>query len=184
MTCSIASSAESTTFTARISAWYSVAQSSSEASASESASSAATERVRPSTRSSTPFSRSSRSARGTNSRAMSAWTSSVSAALQVEGRWTFELTAIATASSRFALASTKTWQLPPAAYITGTVACSLRAAFNPSPPRGMIRSTTPSCVAISRSSSRSPPETIEIAPSGAPAAVAAEAATCASTEFE
>ena len=40
------------------------------------------------------------------------------------------------------MASTNTWQLPAAAYMTGTVACSLSAAFSPSPPRGMIRSTS------------------------------------------
>ena len=71
-----------------------------------------------------------------------------------------------------------------AAYITGTVACSLSAFLSPAPPRGMIRSTTPSWVASSRSSSRSPPATIEIAPSGTPAPAAASEATCASTVFE
>ena len=104
--------------------------------------------------------------------------------MQVEGRWTFELTAIATASPMSALASTNTWPLPPAAYMTGTVACSLSAFFSPSPPRGMIRSITPSCVASCRSSSRSPPLTIEIAPSGTPAERIAAAATWASTAFE
>ena len=59
--------------------------------------------------------------------------------------------------------------MPADAYITGTVACSFSAFFRPSPPRGMIRSTTPSWVASWRSSSRSPPRTIEIAPSGRPA---------------
>ena len=43
--------------------------------------------------------------------------------------------------------------------MTGTVATPLSAAFRPSPPRGMIRSTTPSCVASSASSSRPPPAT-------------------------
>ena len=104
--------------------------------------------------------------------------------MQTEGRWTFALTAIATASSMSAEASTSTWHTPADAYITGTVACSLRAFFSPSPPRGMIRSTTPSCVASWRSSSRSPPLTIEIAPSGSPAHWTALAATCASTAFE
>ena len=104
--------------------------------------------------------------------------------MHTEGRWTLALTVIAAASSRFALASTNTWQLPAAAYITGTVACSLSAAFSPSPPRGMIRSTTPSWVAIWRSSSRSPPETIEIAPSGTPASATADDATWASTALE
>ena len=82
------------------------------------------------------------------------------------------------------MASTNTWQLPAAAYMTGTVACSLRAAFRPSPPRGMIRSIRPSCVASWRSSSRSPPATIDTAPSGIPAAVAAADTTWASTAFE
>ena len=57
--------------------------------------------------------------------------------------------------------------------MTGTVACSFSAAFRPSPPRGMIRSTRPSWVAISRSSSRSPPATSEIAAAGRPAAATA-----------
>ncbi len=52
--------------------------------------------------------------------------------------------------------------------MTGTVACSFSAAFSPSPPRGMIRSTTPSWVASWRSSSRSPPDTSEIAAGGMP----------------
>jgi hypothetical protein len=64
--------------------------------------------------------------------------------LHTDGRCTLALIVIATASSRSAPASTNTWQLPAAAYITGTVACSFKAFFRPSPPRGMIRSTTPS----------------------------------------
>ena len=48
----------------------------------------------------------------------------------------------------------------------------------------MIRSTTPSCVASSASSSRPPPATSAIAPSGTPAAVAASAAIAASTALE
>ena len=141
-------------------------------------------RARPSTRSSTPDSRSSPSARGRKSAATSECTSSVSIALQTEGRCTFALTVIATASSRSADASTRTWHTPAAAYSTGTVACSFRAFFSPSPPRGMIRSTTSSWVASWRSSSRSPPVTIEIAPSGRPAHWTAPAATCANTAFE
>ena len=89
-----------------------------------------------------------------------------------------------TASSTSAEASTSTWHTPADAYRTGTVACSFKAFFSPSPPRGMIRSTTPSWVASSRSSSRSPPVTIEIAPSGTPAHCTAPAATCASTALE
>src|SRR5919109_4966858 len=178
------SSSESTTFTDRISAWYSVAQSSSVASPSESAMSPASVRVRPSTRSSTPDSRSSFSTRGRYSVATSECTSSVSIALQTDGRWTFALTAILTASSTSADASTSTWQTPADAYRTGTVACSFKAFLRPSPPRGITRSTTPSCVASWRSSSRSPPLTIEIAPSGSPAHCTAPAATCASTAFE
>ena len=68
--------------------------------------------------------------------------------------------------------------------MTGTVATPLSAAFSPSPPRGMIRSTTPACVASSASSSRPPPATRAIAPVGRPAAVAASAATAASTALE
>ena len=50
---------------------------------------------------------------------MSEWTTSVSAALHTLGRWIFALTAIFTAMSTSASASTYTWQLPAAAYITG-----------------------------------------------------------------
>jgi hypothetical protein len=63
-TWSIASSTESTTFTARIRSWNSVAQSSSEASVVRSASSPASDRARPSTRSSTPRSSNSPITRG------------------------------------------------------------------------------------------------------------------------
>ena len=49
--------------------------------------------------------------------------------------------------------------------MTGTLATALSAFFRPSPPRGMIRSTTPSWPASSASCSR-PPETSETAPSG------------------
>ena len=74
--------------------------------------------------------------------------------------------------------------MPEAAYITGTVACSVSAAFRPSPPRGMIRSISPSWVAIWRISSRSPPATSEIAASGRSAAARAPWATEASTALE
>ena len=154
-----------------------MAQSSSVASPRVSASGPASERARPSTRSSTPDSRSSPSTRGSNSPATSACTSRVSIALHTPGRWTLALTAMASASSRSAVASTYTWQLPEAAYITGTVACSVSAAFRPSPPRGMIRSIRPSWVAIWRISSRSPPATSEIAASGRSAAARAPWAT-------
>ena len=115
MTCSIASSAESTVFTARISAWYSVSQSSSVASASESARSPASARVRPSTRSSTPRSRSSCSARGRNAAAASACTSSVSAALQTDGPLHLRVEGYRDRVVEVGVASTKTWQLPAAA---------------------------------------------------------------------
>ena len=82
------------------------------------------------------------------------------------------------------MASTNTWQLPEAAYITGTVACCFSAAFRPSPPRGMIRSTTPSWVASCSSSERSPPPTIEMASPGSPASAIASRATAASAAFE
>src|SRR5919199_1702842 len=68
--------------------------------------------------------------------------------------------------------------------MTGTVACSSGAALSPSPPRGITRSTSPSWVAIWRSSSRSPPATIEIAPSGSPTEATASCATWASAMFE
>ena len=68
--------------------------------------------------------------------------------------------------------------------MTGTVATPFSAAFSPSPPRGMMRSTTPSWVASSASSSRPPPATRTIAPAGTPAPTAACAATAASTALE
>ena len=68
--------------------------------------------------------------------------------------------------------------------MTGTVATAESAFLRPSPPRGMIRSTRPSCVASSVSSSRPPPATSESDPAGSPAASAASAATLASTALE
>ena len=68
--------------------------------------------------------------------------------------------------------------------MTGTVATAFSAAFRPSPPRGMIRSTTPSWVASSASSSRPPPATSPIAPAGTPAPSAASAAIAARTALE
>ncbi len=52
--------------------------------------------------------------------------------------------------------------------MTGTLATALSAFFSPSPPRGMIRSTTPSWPASSASSSRPPPPTSDRAPEGRP----------------
>ena len=68
--------------------------------------------------------------------------------------------------------------------MTGTVATPLSAFFSPSPPRGMMRSTTPFWVASSASSSRPPPATRTIAPSGMPALSAASAAMDARTALE
>ena len=68
--------------------------------------------------------------------------------------------------------------------MTGTVATPFSAFFSPSPPRGMIRSTTPDCVANCSSSSCPPPATSASAPSGNPAASPASIATAASTAFE
>ncbi len=68
--------------------------------------------------------------------------------------------------------------------MTGTFATALSAAFRPSPPRGMIRSITPSCVASSASSSRPPPATSDSDPAGRPSASTASEATAASTAFE
>src|ERR671933_166394 len=68
--------------------------------------------------------------------------------------------------------------------MTGTVATPLSAFFSPSLPRGMMRSTTPVCVASSASSSRPPRATSAIAPSGTPAPSAASAAIAARTAFE
>src|SRR3954451_242338 len=68
--------------------------------------------------------------------------------------------------------------------MTGTVATPFSAFFSPSPPRGMMRSTTPVWVASSASSSRPPPATRTIAPSGTPADSAASLAIEARTAFE
>ncbi len=106
---------------------------------------------------------------GTSS-ATASCTSSVSAALHTPGRCVLAFSTISCACSRSALASTYTWQFPEAAYMTGTVATSCSAAFNPSPPRGMIRSTVSLWVASSASSSRPPPATRLTHPSGSPAA--------------
>ena len=64
------------------------------------------------------------------------------------------------------------------------MACDFSAAFSPSPPRGMIRSTYRSWVASSCSSSRSPPAMIDTDASGSPAATAASRAIAASAAFE
>src|SRR5437763_704300 len=52
--------------------------------------------------------------------------------------------------------------------MTGTVAYSVSAFFNPSPPRGINRSMTPSSVATSRSSSPPLPPTTATASAGTP----------------
>ena len=59
--------------------------------------------------------------------------------------------------------------------MTGTFATALSAFFRPSPPRGMIRSTTPSWVASSASCSR-PPVSSATAPSGSGATIEASTA--------
>src|SRR3954469_16732019 len=68
--------------------------------------------------------------------------------------------------------------------MTGTVATPFSAFFSPSPPRGMMRSTAAVWVASSASSSRPPPATRTIAPSGTPADSAASAAIEARTGVE
>ncbi len=81
--------------------------------------------------------------------------------------------------------STYTWQLPDAAKITGTVATPLSAAFRPSPPRGMIRSTD---TGLGRKLGRAPrvrrrrPATAR--PPAGRRSTAASAAISASTAFE
>ena len=73
---------------------------------------------------------------------------------------------------------------PPRRRSPGTRATALIAFFRPSPPRGMIRSTTPSSCASSVSSSRPPPATSASAPAGSPAPSAASRAIRASTALE
>ena len=62
-------------------------------------------------------------------------------ALQTLTRCALALTAMATAISRSALSSTKTWHSPLSCLSTGTVERSFTRRTNSSPPRGMIRST-------------------------------------------
>ncbi len=68
--------------------------------------------------------------------------------------------------------------------MTGTFATAWSAFFSPSPPRGIMRSTTPSWAPSSASSSRPPPATSASAPAGSPAASPASRAIPASTELE
>ena len=103
---------------------------------------------------------------------MSECTSTVSAALHTPGRCVLAFNTISCACSQSALASTYTWQLPDAAYMTGTAATPCRASFRRSPPRGMIRSTEAPCVASSASSSRPPPASRLTLRSGRPACTA------------
>ena len=59
--------------------------------------------------------------------------------------------------------------------MTGTLATLFSAFFSPSPPRGMIRSTSPSWVASSSSCSWPPPESSETEAAGSSAAASASA---------
>ena len=140
----MASSAESTTRTAQIRARYSVAQSSSVASPRVSASGPG-ERAGPAVHAQLDarLAQLAQHARQQLGGHVGVHRAGSPSRCTRPGRWTLALTAIASASSRSAVASTYTWQLPEAAYITGTVACSVSAAFRPSPPRGMIRSIRP-----------------------------------------
>ena len=100
--CSIASSAEPTTRTAKMRSRYSASQSASVAGLM----SGTRARVLGQPRSSTPFSRSASAALGRNEGAIRSWTSRVSIALQTPGRCTFALTQILNALSGSASAST------------------------------------------------------------------------------
>src|SRR5580700_1519931 len=125
--CSIACSVDSTTPTARVSARYSLAQSSSLASCSagdapflldtplvaddDDDAHPTISRVRASARTLTPAALSAAAIRGRNVSATASCTSSVSAALHTPGRCVLAFSTIACACSRSALASTYTWQL-------------------------------------------------------------------------
>ena len=91
---------------------------------------------------------------------------------------------MASAASWSLQRSMYTWQLPDAAYKTGTVATALRDSFSPSPPLGTIRSTSPVCVASSAISSRPDPETSPRASSGSPTPATADAARPARIALE
>ena len=68
--------------------------------------------------------------------------------------------------------------------MTGTLATLFSAFFSPSPPLGMIRSTSPSWVASSSSCSWPPPESSETEAAGSSAAASASAISPARKALE
>ena len=89
---------------------------------------------------------SSAMARGMKAGAASRWTRSVSMALHTPGRWALALTAMRSAMSRSAEASTKVWQLPSPVMMQGTRAFSRTDCFSRRLPRGMSTSSASSCI--------------------------------------
>ena len=73
--------------------------------------------------------------------ATSRWTKSVSMALHTPGRWALALTAMRSAMSRSAEASTKVWQLPSPVMMQGTRAFSSTDCLSRRLPRGMSTSS-------------------------------------------
>ena len=146
--CEMASSRPETTRTASSSASYSVAQSASVAGAYSRPSSSprfsAMEVVLWSPWTSTPQSLHAATSLGRNSEATASSTRTVSMALHTPGRWTLAFSMMRSAMSRSAAACTYTWQLPSPVWMTGTLDCSMHVRMSEWPPRGMMRSTSPS----------------------------------------
>ena len=161
--CSIASAVLSTIFTASIKSKYSVDQSDSVAGLTCPLA-LARARARSSPRSSTSLSSSAGTARCKKAGAMPLWTSRVSAALHTATYWVLASTAICTALSRSALASTYTWQIPSAWPMTGILVLCMMYCTNSLLPRGMMRSIRFSSPRRARTSSR--PDRSVIHPSG------------------
>jgi hypothetical protein len=97
--------------------------------------------------------------------------------LHTDGRWTFELSTMASASSRSADASTYTWQLPTPVSITGTVDSSTTDLIKDAPPRGISTSTRPRARISSFTESRDDASSSWIASAGNPADPTAERST-------
>ena len=85
---------------------------------------------------------------------MASCTSSVSAALQTDGREVLALKTMSVACFKSAVSSTKIWQLPTPVSMTGTREFSTTLLIRPAPPLGMSTSSTPliriMAVALSR----------------------------------
>src|SRR5437867_3663398 len=95
-------------------------------------------------------------------------TRSVSIALQVPGRCTFALKLMASAMARSAFSSTYVWHTPLSCLITGIVDSLMMNCMSSSPPRGMMRSISLSCLSSRVETWRSELSMNVIAPAGMP----------------